>query len=74
MVDGSLYSAQILNDGELEIDSIQYAPVRFEYKSNNYTRGSYSVDVVRLQFLESYVDILSSINEAVHKEIENGMA
>lgn len=55
VVDGGLYSAE-LREGELLIEEVTAAPLRFHYQSGAYReRTEYAVDVVTLHGLDAYL-------------------
>ena len=57
ILDSTLFSAEMLDNGEIEVTEINAAPVAFEYRSTHYKRESgYIVDVVRLSALEDYIN------------------
>jgi hypothetical protein len=55
ILDGILLSAEILENGTIEVQEIAAAPMSFEYRSRQYARGGYKVDVVRLDSLDNYI-------------------
>jgi hypothetical protein len=74
ILDSALFSAEMLENGEIEVTEIDSAPVVFEYRSMHYKRESgYIVDVVRMEALPEYIkeselrhsDIIESISAMV---------
>ena len=71
VLDNALFSAEMLENGEIEVSEIDSAPVAFEYRSMHYKRESgYIVDVVRLDALEEYI----KESELRHADIVEGIA
>lgn len=54
---GTLLSAEMLDDGSVKIDEIDAAPMGFDYKTRQYKRGRYMVDVVKLDSIDAYLDL-----------------
>ncbi|AFV97235.1 MULTISPECIES: hypothetical protein [unclassified Sulfuricurvum] len=57
VVDGKLFSAKLDDMGTVNVESIPFASVRFAFSTSKYTRGSYMVDIVSLETLDSYLEI-----------------
>jgi hypothetical protein len=58
ILDGPLLTAEVTNRGDLELAEVEMAPMQFSFKSSQYTRGDYRIDIVRLSALELYLDAL----------------
>lgn len=54
--DGILLSAELDQNGEIEVKEINEIPTEFRYRTNNYKRMWYRVDLVRLTHLEAYLE------------------
>lgn len=65
IVDGMLVGASLSDEGAIELDEIDFAPFDFSYRSKVGTKESYLVDVVRLDNLESYLDLAEKRLNAV---------
>lgn len=63
ILNGPLYRARLDVAGEIEVSEISTASFRFDYRSKNYTTGSYRIDLVTLEGLEQYL-----INTATRQE------
>lgn len=57
ILDGILLSAEMLDDGSIKIDEIDAAPMGFDYKTRQYKRGRYIVDVVKLESIDKYLEL-----------------
>lgn len=69
-LDGVLLSAEMLDDGSIEVEEINAAPVSFEYRSKQYNRKyGYAVDVVKLDALDHYLEGI----EKRHQDIVDGI-
>lgn len=69
ILDGVLTTAELNADGEMIIEEVSSAAFRFDYKTANYNRSSYRVDVVTIDGLSDYLELLErrqkSLNEAI---------
>lgn len=65
ILDGLLYSAELDESANIQIAQIDAASVYFEFASQNYRRGRYHVNVVRLSALEDYIDICEDHHNAI---------
>lgn len=57
IVDGMLASASIADDGSIEVAEVKSAVLRFQFRTAHYTRQNYTVDLVVLQHLSSYLEL-----------------
>jgi len=57
IVDGPLLSAEITTSGEIEIEEISFAPMRFGFRTDQYkARGDiYLLDIVQISHLDEYL-------------------
>lgn len=58
ILDGILVAASLSDDGGINLEEIDFAPLDFSFRSKVSTTESYLVDVVRLDRLGSYLDLL----------------
>lgn len=62
--------AASLENGEISLEEINYATVDFYFKSNQYDRGRYKVDIVSLNSLAEYLDICNERLLDLEKEMK----
>ena len=72
IIDGGLFGAELI-DEQLVISEIPYTAVKFEYKSPNYARGSYLVDLVSINPLDKYIQLCEKQQQAVVMQILSGL-
>lgn len=73
IIDGGLFGAELL-DGQLVVGEIPYTAVKFEYKSPNYARGSYLVDLVSMNSIDDYIQLCEKQHQAVVMHLLSGLA
>ena len=56
VLDGPLLSAEITSTGKISIKEIDAAPFEFHFKTINYDRRSYRIDLVSLSALAKYIE------------------
>jgi hypothetical protein len=71
IIDGDLISAELTDTGSILLSDIDSAPFTFWFKSSGYDREVYSVDVVRLSGLASYLKLSKVRFDSIFKAIEN---
>ena len=71
ILSGQLYRAILAQTGEIEITETQAASFRFDYRSKNYERQNYRIDLVTLSGLETYLENLKARQIDLSKKIEN---
>jgi hypothetical protein len=69
VLDGELLSVELDEAGNLELSEIEMAPMYVGYKSNQYERERYRVDLVRLNALPRYLDIAERQHNAIRRAI-----
>lgn len=69
IIDGVLMSAELNNENDIDVNKIDAATIKFGFQTNNYTRGSYTVDVVTLSFLDEYLRICKNRNENIYSSL-----
>jgi hypothetical protein len=57
ILDGTLVSASLTDDGDVLLEEIKFAPFEFFHKSKNSTKDRYRVDVVKLDYLAEYIEL-----------------
>lgn len=71
ILDGSLIAVSLSHDSELQLEEISSAPFRFEFRTKNYCRDSYRVDLVTVDGLKEYLastrQRLQDISEGVQE-------
>jgi hypothetical protein len=72
IIDGSLFSAET-TDGQLIVNEIQAASVKFEYKSVNYARNHYLVDLVCINALGDYLRFCEQQHQTVVNQVLTGL-
>ncbi len=55
ILDGTLVAAELSDTGDILIEEVSSAPFNFEFKTANYDRSSYRVDLVTLTGIEEYL-------------------
>lgn len=68
VLDGTLVTAE-LTDGEVRLQEVQSAAFRFEYKTASYTKGRYRVDLVTLQGLADYLNLVAARQDRFNEGI-----
>ncbi len=58
ILDGLLFSAELDENSATKIEQIKYAMMNFEFQTKNYRRLSYRIDLVNIDDLESYIDLM----------------
>ncbi|WP_439884696.1 hypothetical protein ACTACK_21805 [Pseudomonas syringae] len=71
ILSGQLYRATLARTGEIEITETQAASFRFDYRSKNYERQNYRIDLVTLSGLETYLENLKARQIEFSKKIED---
>lgn len=66
ILDGILATAELSDDGEIIIEEIESAPFRFEFKTEQYKRGRYRVDLVTLKGLKKYLKSVRERQESMN--------
>lgn len=69
VLDGDLLCAEADEAGKLQISEIDMAPIEVNYKSQNYERQAYRLDLVRLSALDSYLTFAENQHDAIRKAI-----
>jgi len=69
ILDAPLISASLKNS-EIELEEINYATVEFDFKTDNYDRGTYKVDIVTLDSLPEYLDICNERQQDIAKQMK----
>lgn len=57
IVDGLLVSAMVASDASIELTEISSAVLRFQFRTAHYTRQNYTIDLVSLSDLATYLDL-----------------
>ncbi len=73
ILDGDLFLAYLDSEGTTVVEDVEFAHVIFGFRTLAYNRGSYRVDVVRLEALEKYLDYCSEVASemALYIALEN---
>jgi hypothetical protein len=58
VLDGILATAEIDKSNKIELTEIPFAPFRFQFSANKYSRNDYRIDLVRLDALDEYVSMV----------------
>jgi hypothetical protein len=69
VLDGELLTAEVDKNGKLVINEADMTPMCVGYKSSNYHRENYRVDVVRLSAIKQYLDFAEKQHDAIRKAI-----
>lgn len=65
VLDGQLFSAELDENSEIKIDEIEFAAFRFSYDSKSYEKNSFRVDIVTVEGLEKYINLLKRRHQHV---------
>jgi len=57
ILEGTLLSAEITDNGEMNIEEIEAAPFEFHFRTTNYNRRQYRIDLVTLSSLSKYISL-----------------
>jgi hypothetical protein len=71
ILDGILVAANLTKSGDISLEEVKYAPLEFAFKSKNYQRGTYIVDIVTLNSLEEYIDICDDRHSAIFEHLKS---
>lgn len=69
VLDGELLSAELNDSKKLQISEIEMAPMYVGYRSPQYGRERYRVDLVRLSALDRYLGFVESQHDAIRKAV-----
>lgn len=69
VLDGPLLSAELTDDDDVKVEAVNFAPMRFFYRSEQYTREYYDIDIVRLNALEKYIEYATKRHVEVFETI-----
>lgn len=70
IIDGKLFSAELDQNSDIFVEEIYFAPLKFYFKTKNYKRSSYNIDIVTLEHLDSYLDISEKRHNSIFEGIE----
>jgi hypothetical protein len=68
VLDGELIEAFLLENGDIEIATADYIPVEFNYNSNKYPKAKYYPDIVTVNGLNTYLEVLSNWAETIYRK------
>jgi hypothetical protein len=75
ILDGILATAELSQTGDFVIEEVDSAPFRFDFKTRNYTRDSYRVDLVTLEGLSDYLETVKQrqrdVNDGIKRYAKN---
>jgi len=57
ILDGILVAAELADSGEIQLEEISSVPFQFEFRTKNYHRSHYRVDLVTIDGLEEYLTL-----------------
>jgi hypothetical protein len=69
ILDGVLTTAELSDKGEIIIEEVRSAAFRFDYKTEHYNRSSYRVDVVTVEGLDEYLDLIEQRQQSLGRAI-----
>jgi hypothetical protein len=69
VLDGELLSAELDTSGELQVAEIDMAPLYVGYRSEQYQRENYRVDLVRMSALDDYLATVEAQHNGIRKAI-----
>lgn len=65
VLDGTLISAELSEDAELVVEKVTSAAFEFAYETDAYRKGRYRVDLVTLDGLSQYLDLIEQRHDDV---------
>jgi len=65
IIDGPLWSAELRDGEDPNLEEIEFAPFNFEFGTANYKQKTYRVDLVRLESLTNYLKTLKERIDAI---------
>jgi len=71
ILDGILVSASLTDDGNMLLEDTKFAPFEFFHKSKNSTKDTYRVDVVRLDYLDEYIELSEARLKSIHDRLRS---
>jgi hypothetical protein len=66
ILDGEIVLAELTKENKLKISEIPYCIIDFYYKSDNYTREKYRIELVSLKALEDYLSLYQKFGDALN--------
>lgn len=69
VLDGELLTAELNENGELVVNEVDIAPMFLSYKSPQYRREGYRLDVVRLTAFNKYLEFIEKQHNTLSKSI-----
>ncbi|HEY9201261.1 MAG TPA: hypothetical protein VIQ81_06690 [Gammaproteobacteria bacterium] len=69
ILDGVLVTAELTSDNDILIEAVNTAAFKFEYKTEHYNRSSYRVDVVTINGLQEYLELVEKRQASLNKAI-----
>lgn len=69
VLDGVLTTAELTADGEIIVEEVNSAAFRFDYKTKNYNKSSYRVDVVTIAGLGEYLELIKKRQKSLNDSI-----
>lgn len=69
ILSGQLYRAFLTAEGDVEVSEITSAAFRFDYRSKNYEKQNYRIDVVTLGGLPDYLELLGERQHTLSRKI-----
>ena len=70
IIDGVLMSTSLSEGNDIEVNKIDAATIKFGFQTNNYTRRSYTVDVVTITYLDEYLRICKKRNDNIYSALK----
>ena len=70
VLDGPLFVATLTRDGEIELKETPYAPFDFELHTSEYEPSSHRIDVVQINSLDSYLQMMEEWHKPFNAEIK----
>lgn len=71
ILDGILVSAELSDDAEVHLEDVSSAPFWFEFRTKNYSRREYRVDLVTTQGLEEYLTLVKQRQKGIADRIRD---
>lgn len=71
VLDGPLIAAELSDSGEIQLEEISSAPFEFEFRTKNYHRSHYRVDLVTIDGLEEYLTLAKQRQQDIAVGIQN---
>jgi hypothetical protein len=74
ILDGILVTADLTEKGDIKIEEIDSAPFAFEFRTKNYSRHHYRIDLVTISGLKKYLKLVMQRQQDINSAIKSHAA